>query len=489
MFDLLSPIFMYFINSTLSVIYTRNFLKEKYGKRIVCAVWVIACFLIQVLVFGIWGDRFPVGKFEGLILNVCILLFLQSVFFQKDIQKQFFTSFSFVAGTETAKYMFVTFNSVLSEAGGRVLDYLLAKEIINTVEKAAAGVKVCNAAIVVLSIVFYTLLLSVYLLFISRKYVKRDYQLQTHENVFLMLPCIVALCISVIISQIISSIEKGMGIFIYDAVPSTKFWLLVIGVLLFSAMIANVILFQKLVQYHEETGKRAMLENQVRQMQKEIVEIQDIYTDMRGLRHDMRSHLANISLLVKGAAGSANEELESYIGKMEETVSRLDFTCQTGNPITDIIIHQKGQEAEKKQIRFQADFVYPSKLLIDVYDIAVILNNALENAIEACGGAEGEKQIMLHSYVKGSLFFIEVENDFSGTIAIDKESGLPVSSKGTGKLHGMGISNMQRCAKKYMGDIDIVISDTGGRKKFSLTVMMNGKNGGGILTAYQKFHA
>ena len=475
MFDLLSPIIMYFINSTLSVIYTRNFLKEKYGKRIVSAVWVIVCFLIQLLVFGIWDDKFPVGKFVGLILNICILLFLQSVCFQKDIQKQFFTSFSFVAGTETTKYMFVTLNCALSEAGGRVLDYLLAKEIINTVGKAATGIKVCNAVIVILSIVFYTFLLSVYLFFISRKYVKRDYHLQTHENIFLMLPCTVALCISVIISQIISSLEKGMGIFIYDAVPSTKFWLPVIGVLLFSSMIASVILFQKLVQYHEETGKRAMLENQVRQMQKELVEIQDIYTDMRGLRHDMRSHLANISLLVKGAAGSVDEELESYIGKMEETVSKLDFTCQTGNPITDIIIHQKGQEAEKKQIPFQIDFVYPCKLQIDAYDIAVILNNALENAIEACNGAEGETQIKLRSYVKGSLFFIEVENDFSGTIAIDRESGMPVSSKENGKLHGIGISNMQRCAKKYMGDIDIVVSDTDGRKKFSLTVMMNGK--------------
>ena len=28
-----------------------------------------------------------------------------------------------------------------------------------------------------------------------------------------------------------------------------------------------------------------------------------------------------------------------------------------------------------------------------------------------------------------------------------------------------------------MGDIDIAVSNTGGRKKFSLTVMMNGKAG------------
>ena len=86
----------------------------------------------------------------------------------------------------------------------------------------------------------------------------------------------------------------------------------------------------------------------------------------------------------------------------------------------------------------------------------------------------GKKEIKLQSYVKGSLFFIEVENDFGDEIAIE-ESGLPVSSKRSGNMHGIGISNIQRCAKKYMGDIDIVISDTGNRKTFSLTVMMNGK--------------
>lgn len=475
MFDLLTPVAMYLADSVLSVIYTRSFLKEKYGKRIVLAVWVMVYYLIQILVFRIWDDEVPVGKVMGIILNVCILLFMQSVFFQKNIQKQFFITLSFVAGTETVKYMFVTFDIVLSGWGSKVLEYLLAKEIINTVEKAMVGIKVCNAVIEVSCVLFYTLLLNRYLLFISRKYVKKDYPIQTHENAFLLVPCIAALSISVIIRLIISFLNSGMKIIIYEAVPSTKFWLPVVGVLLLSDIIACVILFQRQIQYHEETGKRALLENQVRQMQKEIAEIQDIYTDMRGLRHDMRSHLANISLLVKGAADSMEEELESYIGKMEETVSRLDFTCQTGNPITDIIIHQKGQEAEKKQIPFQVDFTYPYKLPIDVYDIAVILNNALENAIEACDRAEGERQIRLRSYVRGNLFFIEVENDFTGDIVMDKESGLPVSSKGKGKLHGIGISNIQRCARKYMGDIDIAISETGGRKRFSLTVMMNGK--------------
>ena len=59
-----------------------------------------------------------------------------------------------------------------------------------------------------------------------------------------------------------------------------------------------VILFQKLMHLSGEERKRAMLENQMVQMQREIEEIQDVYADMRGLRHDMRSHLESIAAVI-----------------------------------------------------------------------------------------------------------------------------------------------------------------------------------------------
>ncbi|MCI9142406.1 MAG: GHKL domain-containing protein [Lachnospiraceae bacterium] len=472
---LLLPVFIYLIDSVVSCIYTWDFLKGKYGKRAVLAVWGTIYFFIEILIFEILNNSFPISEVTGIILNVCILLLLQFLFFKKDMQKQIFVSVSFVTGKEIVKYIASVFSVIFTGVWNRILDLLLEKEIINTLEKLQIWTDVSVVVIAVICSLFYILLLAVYLFSINKKFVRKDHLLQIHENIFLILPCIAALCISVTIKMMVVSIEDGMTVMIYDTVPETKFWIPVICTLLLATIIASVILFQKLVQYNEEIKKRAILENQVWQMQKEIEEIQDIYADMRGLRHDMRSHLTNISLLVKNTAGSLNEELESYIGKMEETVKKLDFHYQTGNPITDIIIHQKGQDAEKKQIEFIADFVYPSKLLIDVYDIAVILNNALENAIEACCKVKGVKQIKLHSYVKGSLFFIEVENDFEEKIVIEQESELPASSKDNGSMHGIGISNIQRCAKKYMGDIDIVISDTDSQKKFSLTVMMNGK--------------
>ena len=209
--------------------------------------------------------------------------------------------------------------------------------------------------------------------------------------------------------MMIITLENGTSTIMFEKVPATMFWVPLICFMLLGVIIASVILFQKMVQLNEEEKKRAILENQMVLMQREIEEIQDVYADMRGLRHDMRSHLESIAAVVNRISGKDREELDSYIGSMEKAVSRLDFAYRTGNPITDVIIHQKKQEAEKQHISFETDFAYPDKQQIEVYDIGIVLNNALENAIEASGKLAGNKSICLRSYMNGNLFFIEIE--------------------------------------------------------------------------------
>ena len=377
---------------------------------------------------------------------------------------------SFVAGKEIIKYIMLVIIQgeywVISKFSAALLKQITTMK---EVDIWSSILSVANGLVFTL---LYALLMVVYFSMISRKFVRKDYQFKIHEYAFLILPNVSTLCISITLKILIFTVENGMTIIMFEKVPATMFWVPLICFLLLGVNISSVMLFQKLVQLGEEERKRAILENQMMQMQREIEEIQDIYADMRGLRHDMKSHLESIAAVIRKISGKDKEELDSYIEKMETTVSRLDFAYRTGNPITDVIIHQKKQEAEKRNISFEADFTYPDKQQIDVYDIGIVLNNALENAIEASSNAPGKKSISLRSYMKGNLFFIEVENDFWGEIIFDSETGLPVSSKADKQLHGLGMENIQRCARKYMGGIDISIHDMGNRKKFNLTIMM-----------------
>ena len=475
MFSLLS-ILIHIINSIFSGLYTSQFLKCKQNKKATIILWTLTYFVTQVVIFEVIQSHYPFNDVVSAIINVLLLLGMQWVFFRKGISGQLFVCFSFVAGKEIVKYIVSVLSIALGTVIGGFIDTLVmqGKIVTNTQVEVANNIVMCVSSFT--SAILYALILGIYLMLINKKYVRKEYQLQVQENVFLVLPSIAAVCISITLKMMIITVENGTTILIFDTVPATLFWIPVICIMLLGAVIANVMLFQNVVQYHEENRKRTLLENQIQQMQKEVQEIQDIYTDMRGLRHDLRGHINNITQYVKKQNNTDVEELNNYIRNMEETVSRLDFGYQTGNPITDIIIHQKKQEADRAGVKFSVDFNYPKELQIDVYDIGVILNNMLENAIEATTLMETDKYVSLHSYVKGNLFFIEVENSFVKEIIMNKENGLPESSKANKKFHGMGLANIQRCARKYKGDIDIVIGTSKQEQQiFNLTVMLNGK--------------
>ncbi len=472
MFEWLLPLALCLINSILGSWYADKFLKAKTSGNTAMFLWAFLSFVLESLM----GEKIDAGTPFGILLKTAadmgIVLFLQLLLYQKDLSKQFFVTVSFIGGKKIVVYIVVVTVFGLNNASYEITNLLSQNGWIDSIEKAKRWMAVSNGLIWVVTILSYFLLLAVYLFVMASKFVNKEYRLQKHENAFLTLPSIASLCIAITLQMMILSTEQGVTELIFNKVGATLFWIPLICVLLLGVNVSSVILFQKMVQLNEEERKRSILENQIVQMRREIAEIQDIYADMRGLRHDMRSHLESIAAVLEKTQGKEREELDGYLGQMEETVERLDFSYRTGNAITDVILHQKKQEANKRGISFWADFTYPDQKQIDVYDIGIVLNNALENAIEAAGKAQGKKKIILRSYQKGSLFFIETENTFSGSLTIDKKTGLPVSTKEDVQFHGLGMENIKRCAGKYKGDIDIAIKEAQGEKIFLLTVMM-----------------
>ena len=190
------------------------------------------------------------------------------------------------------------------------------------------------------------------------------------------------------------------------------------------------------------------------------------------MKHEMKNHLTNI----KGLAGSGSyEEMEQYIARMDESMDAFEMSVRTGNAVTDVIVNDKQKAAEKLGIRFRTDFVYPASDRYNAYDIAIIVNNLLQNALEACGRmTSGERYISLSGRRKNRFFLISVKNSFEGEVVFDKSTNLPVSTKapdvpgGPAPLHGIGLSNVRREAAKYLGNVDIKVR----KNEFSVTVLL-----------------
>ncbi len=229
------------------------------------------------------------------------------------------------------------------------------------------------------------------------------------------------------------------------------------------SMFTVITIYQNIKSAQRREKEEAVLARQIDDMEKHIGEVEKLYYDIRSLKHDMKNHV----IVLKNLCGE-NEEAGKYVTRLKAQLdeSALPASVKSGNPITDIIISEKQKAAEEKGIDFKYEFYYPENTKLNAFDISVILNNAINNAIEAAAECENPF-VKILSYRKNSVYMIEIRNSIMEPRVIDSYSGLPVTTK-SGEGHGFGLANVKKVAQKYYGDIDIEQSGN----EFILVVML-----------------
>ena len=169
----------------------------------------------------------------------------------------------------------------------------------------------------------------------------------------------------------------------------------------------------------------------------------------------MTNHILTLERLYEG---NKAEEAKAYSTELTTELANMTGGIESGNPVTDVILQEFKKEAEESGISFHSEFHYPVDSNINAFDISVILNNALQNAIENTDKGKAE-HISIVSFRRNNAYIIEVCNSFTGSLQWDVESGLPSTSKEKAEGHGYGLPNIRRVAGKYAGDIDIALRD------------------------------
>ena len=471
---------VHILNGWLSFWYGDLFLRRKYANRRKAAIIWITVYVVGQILYGRLVEAYPLyDRFTNVVPYILLLSLLQYFFFEKNLPRQVFVVVSFVAGWEILRFTVSPLaHAVLglwSPFWGWLLEYFADRDLMPIESLTEYMLMLNRVAIVAVLAICRGLqlgLLFLYLRLIGRHFIRIDEEMTGQESWFLLIPCITVLCIDLTMRLMAYSVDNSALMIIYERVPETLVLLPVVSLLLLGIVVSSVILFRGVIQSKDEERKRLLLENRVADVQHQIEDLQDIYGDMRGLRHDLRGHIANLTAYIRNRSMGENKDLGAYLEGMEKTVARLDFADHTGNPMLDVILHQIRQQAKRKEIDFSVNFHYPKNASFDVYDVSIILNNALQNAIEACEKVKGARNIDLHSYEKGSLFFLEIENDYNGQLVWKTGAELPETTKAEKRVHGIGLDNIQRCARKYNGDVEIRALSKGDRQVFNLTVML-----------------
>ena len=313
----------------------------------------------------------------------------------------------------------------------------------------------------VLDIVLCIAFIAVAIGLINKAYIYKKDEMSVKEMVMLIIPSLVGVTGYGILQYYLMIYERDTGknlIDTYEFYGALSFLHYLISIV---AILVVIVMFQNWKEMQEEQRGQELVLNQISDMKKHIEEVEKLYRDIRSMRHDMGNHIQTLEHLV---AHNNMDDATEYLEHLKNEWDEVSPKIKTGSPVIDVILMEKLREAKERQIRFISDFHYPQNTKLNAFDLSVIMNNALNNCMENVSG--DDPYISISSFQKNSIFMITIKNSFEGQLNFG-DSDLPETTK-SGREHGMGLNNIRRVARMYMGDISL----EQGNEEVILSIMM-----------------
>lgn len=313
----------------------------------------------------------------------------------------------------------------------------------------------------VLDIVLCIAFIAVAIGLINKAYIYKKDEMSVKEMVMLIIPSLVGVTGYGILQYYLMIYERDTGknlIDTYGFYGALSFLHYLISIV---AILVVIVMFQNWKEMQEEQRGQELVLNQISDMKKHIEEVEKLYRDIRSMRHDMGNHIQTLEHLV---AHNNMDDATEYLEHLKNEWDEVSPEIKTGSPVIDVILMEKLREAKERQIRFLSDFHYPQNTKLNAFDLSVIMNNTLNNCMENVSG--DDPYISISSFRKNSIFMITIKNSFGGQLNFG-DSDLPETTK-SGREHGMGLNNIRRVARMYMGDISL----EQGNEEVILSIMM-----------------
>ena len=175
-------------------------------------------------------------------------------------------------------------------------------------------------------------------------------------------------------------------------------------------------------------------------------EVENMYRQMRGWRHDYRNHIQTMKAY---AAQGDLEAIRSYLDLLDTGLNTVDTVVKTGNAMADAILNSKISLAKARDIPVHVDAHIPVKLTMSELDLCVILGNLFDNAMEASLALPPqERLIRVYMDMKGTQLYISFTN-FTATGKLRKVGKGFRTTKGEG--HGFGLVRMDAIVERLDG--------------------------------------
>jgi len=203
-----------------------------------------------------------------------------------------------------------------------------------------------------------------------------------------------------------------------------------------------------------------LVDRRIAAYQRELIEIhyaevENMYRQMRGWRHDYHNH---IQALQASMALGRYDDVNAYLLELNDDLTQVDTTVKTGRVMIDAILNGKMNIAAQNAIAVNVKAKIPDETPVTDVDLCAIIGNLLDNAIEENKRLPQENRfIRIYIGRKNTQFYLAFTN--AAGKKHEKRRGLFPSEKE--RRSGLGLIRVQSLVRKY-GGIFSADSEDGG---------------------------
>ncbi len=193
------------------------------------------------------------------------------------------------------------------------------------------------------------------------------------------------------------------------------------------------------------------MDQRISAYQRELIEthyeeVENMYRQIRGWRHDYRNHIQMMKVL---AANGDLGGIKAYLDELDTDLNTVDTVVKTGNAMADAILNSKISLAKARKIAVHVDAHIPVKLSMSELDLCVIIGNLFDNAMEASLKLpEDQRLIRVYMDMKGTQLYISFTN-FTAEGKLSKVGSRFRTTKGAG--HGFGLVRIDQIIERLDG--------------------------------------
>lgn len=178
--------------------------------------------------------------------------------------------------------------------------------------------------------------------------------------------------------------------------------------------------------------------------------------------HDLKHQIALLRSELDPEARSA------HLDELEQVTDSLGTQHHTGNSVVDTVLTTKARVAGSHEITLTAVADGTAVSHLSAMDLATLLGNALDNAIESTSRVPDvdRRLIRVAIFTQGAFAIMRFENYFDGVLRY--EDGQLATRKAERAAHGFGLKSIQHTAAKYDGTAAVTTNDSW----FTLTVLI-----------------